>query len=183
MADAITSALEPGEALLWRGQPQSSPRPVGRSALVRVMALFGAVIAALASALAIYALVAALRHGEHFESPLLFMLALITLSLLAACIRFAVRPPLEDDEDSRTHYAVTSRRVIVAMEQNPPSLRALPIDGSLEFDEALYDERLGTIMFRVARDTSFALEPVMFERLSDTATPIALIRTVQEGNL
>lgn len=176
MADPIDSALTPGETILWRGRPGPSARGPSPEAL-RLLGAAGALASGSCAALTVYALVAALRHGDHFESPLLFMLALVTLAMFAACVRFVFRPArLNFGDDDRMHYAVTSRRVIVALDTNPPSIRALPIDGSLVVDETISDGGRGALVFRNGGD-----EDIMFDSIGDAASVLKIIHTARDA--
>jgi hypothetical protein len=177
MADPIDSALLPGETVLWRGRPSASARGPSPAA-IRFVALLGALAAGLGSALTVYALAAAIRHGDHFEWPLLLMLALVTLALFAACVRFVllpVRPSFGDDE--RTHYAVTSRRVIVAADTSPPAFSALAIDAALDAVQTIAADGQGSLVFRNANDG----QTLMFDGVADAGDALQFIRTVQDS--
>jgi hypothetical protein len=176
MADPVDSALLPGETVAWRGRPSVSPRGPS-SAAIRLLAALGALVSGSGAALTVYALVAALQHGEHFEWPLLLMLALVTLALFAACVRFVLRPARPSfGDDERTHYAVTTRRVIVAIEASPPAISALPIDASLAIDETIAADGQGSLVFR-----GDGAQTLMFDGIADAAAVLAIIRNLQDS--
>ena len=176
MADVVADALLPGETVLWRGRPSASPRGPSSTAL-RLLGAVGALASGLGAALTVYALAAALRHGDHFESPLLFMLALVTLAFFAASVRFVFRPlRLSFGDDERMSYAVTSRRVIVALDATPPAIRALLIDGTLALEETIADDGHGALIFRRGDD-----EPIMFDGIADAAAVLKIVHTVRDA--
>jgi hypothetical protein len=176
MADPIGDALLPGETVLWRGRPSATARGASPAAL-RVLGASGALASGLGAALTVYALAAALRHGDHFEAPFLFMLALVTMALFAACVRFAVRPyKLGSGDDERLHYAVTPQRVIVAVDASPPASRALPIDAALLIDDTIAASGQGSLVF-----CSGDMEPIMFDGIENAPAVLNLIQSARDA--
>lgn len=177
MTGAIDDALLPGETVLWRGRPNPSPKGPAPAAL-RALGALGALVSGFGAGLTVYALVSALRHGDHFEWPLLLMLALVTLALFAACVRFALRPVRPNfGDDERTNYAVTTRRAIVAVEAAPPAVSALPIDAALEIDETIAADGQGTLVFR-----SGSRESIMFDGIVDAPSVLDIIRKIRNDS-
>jgi hypothetical protein len=145
---------------------------------MRLLGATGALAAGLGSALTLYALVAALRHNEYFEAPLLLMLALVTLSMFAACVRFATRDFGADfDSHGQTHFAITTARVIVARDGTPGKIQALANDGTLEFDHDRSADGAGSITF-CAGDDGAALT---FHDLADASRPLQVLRDLRDG--
>jgi hypothetical protein len=175
--DPIARALQPGETVRWRAQPAPPAPSPGHTRSLRALGALGAIASGLGAALTVYALAAALRHSDYFEAPLLLMLVLMTLSLFAACVRFATRDHSPgSEEDALTHYAITSRRVIVAIAGNPPVIRALTNDETLDFDCVPSADGPGSILFRTKGDAPAAQQPFVFQNLPDTGAPIKILR-------
>lgn len=178
MPDPIQPLLDNAERILWRGRPIPKHTPPDRSSLIAVLSFAGAGVAIAGAGVTVYAFIAAVRHEEHIEATFLFALMLVAVTLALASVRFAFRRLSPDPDIAlRTHYAITTRRVLVALEGEPAAAQWLVITQRASVSDSLDTRGCGTVHFRSGADDDDA-NALVFDEVPDALGAVSAFRSV-----
>ena len=135
ISDPIRSELEPGEQILWAGQPR-------RGLVLRGSDAFFIPFSLLWASIAISGSTAAGRSGAPFPFAL-FDLLFVVVAAYIVFGRFFVEALLRQ----KTFYAVTPRRIIIASGLLSRKIRSLPLKTLSEVSISERSKGVGTITF------------------------------------
>lgn len=179
MADRWEDYFDPGETLLWQGQPQPRRRPgIG----MILLALFGApfLIAGIFVLISAIAGIAGVNNGVGNVFMGLFMV-LFSMPFIGAGAAMMFGPwYMQAHAHQRVRYALSDRRAYIATRWWSRKLEVLPI-----VPEATITLEGGdSVFFRteVGRDSDGdkTTERKGFEHIADAETVYRLIRDVQD---
>jgi hypothetical protein len=139
-ATAIQALLEPGENILWIGQPQ-------QGLMLRASDGFTIPFSLLWCGFAIFWEFMALEHGApgFFDA---WGIPFVLIGLYMVFGRFF----FDAFQRARTNYAVTDQRVLIATQGFTTSVRTLAIEGLTDINVSLKPNGRGTLKF--GRDVS-----------------------------
>ena len=164
--------LDAGELLLWEGQPSARLKFDLRLATV-LPSLFGGVFAAMA----VFIAVQALAVGEGFA--LVVAIPFFAVGAFLAVGRFY----WDAYRRSKTRYALTDRRAIVARSHRGRTIKSFPIRRGAAVE--LQQGREDTVVFGGTLDTDREGRPYRrtqdFEMIRDGAHVAQLLRLVQQN--
>lgn len=174
--DGWEGILEPGERVLWQGQPD---RNLDWSDMDRRQVLFGLVFAAIAMFWTIGVLTATAGTTAALVMPL-FGLVFLAIGLHKA----GGSVFLAAWQRRGTWYTLTDRRAFIATDlAGRKTLEAYPIDATTKID---HDPRAGHIWFAtdfVKKGKSSKKRRIGFTHLPETRDVFDLISKVQDGRV